>query len=82
VDLHTQKADKTEVSEGDRERTDKTREAAQQFFLSQEMSVYIIAARLFPFMLPVICLFAYRFPDEALVRDSSPESCKRVNKLG
>jgi len=60
-----------EVPEEDRARLNDTREASKRFFLSQEMSVYVIAARLFPFMLPAIRLLAYRFPDKALVRASS-----------
>ena len=43
------------------------RQAAKDFFLSQEMSAWVIAARLFPFLLPAIRLVAERFPDKALV---------------
>jgi hypothetical protein len=68
VDLHMQAADKAEAPEEDRARLNDTREAGKRFFLSQETSVYITAARLFPFMIPVIRLLAYRFPDKALVR--------------
>jgi len=70
VDLHTQKADKANISVEDRARSSRTREAAQKLFLSPATSVWIIAARLFPFLLPVIRLFAYRYPDKALVGDT------------
>jgi len=74
VDLHTQKADKAEVSDEEKARSSRTREAAQELFLSPMMSVWIIASRLFPFLLPLIRRFAHRYPDRALVGVWKPTS--------
>ena len=74
VDLHTQKADKAEISEEERARSARTREAAQKLFLSPMASLWIITSRLFPFLLPVIRLLAHRFPDKPLVGLLNPAS--------
>jgi len=85
VDLHTQKADKAEVSDEEKARSSRTREAAQELFLSPMMSVWIIASRLFPFLLPLIRRFAHRYPDRALkqvldARDPITHAVRRLIK--
>lgn len=72
VELHSQKADQTEIPEIERMRSDSLREALRKFFLSPANSTWVLAARLFPFLVPVIRVFAKYFPDKLLVSNRLP----------
>lgn len=67
VELHTQKADQAEIPESERRRSDSLRQALRKFFLSPANSTWVLAARLFPFLVPIIRIFAKYFPDKLLV---------------
>ena len=67
VELHTQKADLAKIPESERIRSDSLRIALRKFFLSPANSIWVLAARLFPFLVPVIRVFAKYFPDRVLV---------------
>ena len=56
-----------QLSKEDREFTAGIVEAGKNLFLSPRRSLWIIAAQLFPFLLPAIRLFAERYPDKPLV---------------
>lgn len=67
VELHCQKADQAEIAKSERIRSDRLRVALRKFFLSPANSIWVLAAKLFPFLVPILRVLASLLPDKLLV---------------
>ena len=65
--MHTQKKDRAVLSPEVAERCRRVREAAERSFSPNNDSAWVMLGVLCPFLVPLIRLVAWRFPDKLLV---------------
>ena len=65
--MHTQKKDRAVLSPEEAERCRRVREAAERSFSPNNDSAWVMLGVLCPFLVPLIRLVAWRFPDKLLV---------------
>lgn len=67
MDLHTQAAERALLSREEEAKSKHVRAAAKSIFAPTQSSKWIMAGRLFPFLLPLIRQWAHKLPDQPLV---------------
>ena len=67
MDLHTQAAERALLSPEEEAKSKRVRAAAKSVFAPTQSSKWILAGRLFPFLLPLIRRWAHKLPDQPLV---------------